>query len=269
MTQLLVLSDLHLEFSDWTPDPDAVAQADIVVLAGDIHVGSQGIDWAVRTFPGKPCIYVIGNHELYSGNVSRTSLGIRAAAKATNIIVLDSDTWSTSAYGAGDPVRFIGTTLWTDFKLFGESRTAVLGAMYHAKRHMTDFGTITFGTTGWMTPGQSVILHNAAVEYLKGRLAEPFVGKTVVVTHHLPSIRAVAPQFLEDPLSPAFASNLDDLVGKADLWIAGHTHVACDLPADARGKGRIVINPRGYVHDMHSGGYAEQTGWDPRLVLDI
>jgi hypothetical protein len=43
--KIRVLSDLHLEFAGWTPPP---ADADVIVLAGDIHVGVRGIEWARR-----------------------------------------------------------------------------------------------------------------------------------------------------------------------------------------------------------------------------
>ncbi|MDP3311133.1 MAG: metallophosphoesterase family protein, partial [Polaromonas sp.] len=63
--RLHILSDLHLELASFEPDAAAVEQADLVVLAGDIHKGVNGISWARRTFPDKPVIYVAGNHEFY------------------------------------------------------------------------------------------------------------------------------------------------------------------------------------------------------------
>ena len=67
--RLLVLSDLHVEFAPF--DAGLGAQridqgVDVVVLAGDIHVSSQGLVWARQTFPNKPIVYVPGNHE-YDG----------------------------------------------------------------------------------------------------------------------------------------------------------------------------------------------------------
>ena len=46
--KMRVLSDLHLEFQDWNP-PDV--EADIIILAGDIHSGTRGVEWARRHFP--------------------------------------------------------------------------------------------------------------------------------------------------------------------------------------------------------------------------
>jgi hypothetical protein len=67
--KMRVLSDLHLEFQDWNP-PDV--EADVIVLAGDIHSGSRGVEWARRQFPLTPILYVPGNHEFYGRDVQET-----------------------------------------------------------------------------------------------------------------------------------------------------------------------------------------------------
>jgi len=57
-----ILNDLHIEFEDFTPPG---TDADVVVLAGDIGVGTGALPWIERCFPTRPVIYVPGNHELY------------------------------------------------------------------------------------------------------------------------------------------------------------------------------------------------------------
>lgn len=81
----------------------------------------------------------------------------------------------------------------------------------------------------------------------EGELRRPFDGATVLVTHHLPSYRSVAPNFGGHPLNPCYASNLDGLIEryKPALWIHGHTHMSCDYQLGAT---RVVCNPRGYVN---------------------
>ncbi len=79
--------------------------------------------------------------------------------------------------------------------------------MQESKRCITDFHTIRFGSTGWMTPSDSVKLHLVAVEYLQKELATPFAGKTMVVTHHLPSMQSVSEQYKHELTYCAFASN--------------------------------------------------------------
>jgi len=41
--KLHVLSDLHLEFADFTPVSNT---ADVIVLAGDIGLCSEGVTWS-------------------------------------------------------------------------------------------------------------------------------------------------------------------------------------------------------------------------------
>ena len=43
-----VLSDLHLEFGAFTSEP---VKANVIVLAGDTDLGTQGLEWAAKTFP--------------------------------------------------------------------------------------------------------------------------------------------------------------------------------------------------------------------------
>lgn len=81
--RIRVLSDLHLEHHDPPPgldaDPGAPA-ADVVVLAGDIGAGPQGLRWARRTFPTAPVLLVPGNHEAYDLHLHPTIAALRDAA---------------------------------------------------------------------------------------------------------------------------------------------------------------------------------------------
>lgn len=59
--KLHILSDLHLENEGFTiPETNA----DVIVLAGDIHEGTRAIPW-IKEQTDKPVIYVAGNHEYY------------------------------------------------------------------------------------------------------------------------------------------------------------------------------------------------------------
>lgn len=248
--RLLVLSDLHLEHSQWAPDPDVAAAADVVILAGDIHAHTHGLEWAREQFSDKPVIYVAGNHEFYDAHLHAMSIQLRKAAQELGVHYLDNDELVL------DGVRFLGATLWTDFLLHGAANLG--NALHAAGDRITDFHSIRFGSVGWLRPGHTVLLHRVSRDFLAQRLATPFDGKTVVVTHHVPTSRAIAPKYARDILSAAFASNLDSLVELADVWIAGHTHIAADVSV---GKCRVVVNPRGYP--------GEASGWNPRLLIDL
>lgn len=229
--KLHVLSDLHTEFADFSP-PET--DADVVILAGDIGVGLGGIEWAARQFPKALVIYVPGNHEFYGHDIGLTG-GLKAAAPA-NIHVLNND--KLEIHG----IRFLGSTLWTDFNLHGDEEAWF--ARQYAKRLMKDFASIHNGSRRF-TPEDSVELHEASNTWLVGELERKFEGPTVVVTHHLPASTSVAKRYANDPLNPAFASRLEDVIEKhrPDLWIHGHTHAPCDYELFDT---RIICNPLGY-----------------------
>ena len=55
--KLYVLSDLHAESAAFLADPAALEEADVVVLAGDIHCGEYTPFWARKTFGDKPSFW--------------------------------------------------------------------------------------------------------------------------------------------------------------------------------------------------------------------
>jgi predicted phosphodiesterase len=246
--KLHILSDLHTEFAEFDP-PET--DADIVVLAGDIGVGKAGIEWAARQFRESPVIYLPGNHEYYHHDVGITD-DLKACAPA-NIHVLDNDTYEI------DGVRFLGTTLWTDFRLYGEGEAWF--SRQRASRTIDDFTAIRNGDHRF-TPEDSVQLHEKGRAWLVGELQKGYGGSILVVTHHLPATPSIASQYKNDPLNPAFASRLESIIEgyQPDLWIHGHTHVACDYEIYCT---RVVCNPRGYP------GESSAKGFSPALVVEV
>jgi Icc-related predicted phosphoesterase len=261
MVKLLVLSDLHVEFAAFEPDPVAVAAADVVVLAGDIHRGTQGLAWARSAFPDKPIVYVAGNHEFYGHDWTETLEELRHAAKLHGIHFLENDAVEIEG------VRFLGCSLWTDFELFGIERKSEV--MRAASDVMNDFKVIKVKKTPdtyWirgrrLVPGLTVSRHRRSVEWLEQALAGATLSTTVVVTHHAPHARSVAPRFAEDPLTPAFASDLSRLMGGAGLWVHGHMHDSADYLV---GSTRVVCNPRGYP--LRTGSF-ENGAFKPGLIV--
>src|SRR5262245_13108491 len=213
--RIRLLSDLHLELAPFEPPP---ADADLVILAGDIHNGAAGIEWARRHFAG-PVIYVAGNHEPYDGEFHATQAALRAAAAAHDVTFLDC------REHAIEGVRFLGCTLWTDYALQGEEARCLTLDKYAA--WLADYRAIRWGERLFVAE-DSIALHATERAWLAGRLGAPFPGPTVVVTHHAPHPGSVAPQYAGHPLNPAFVTNLEHLMGRARLWIHGHTHRACD-----------------------------------------
>ncbi len=138
-------------------------------------------------------------------------------------------------------VRFLGTTLWTDYCLFRDRSQAF--QMEYAERCLNDHYQIQFGRKRFSAQ-HALELHETAKAWLMAELAKPFAGKTVVVTHHGPHPLSVHPRFASNHLSGAFVSDLSALMPDVDLWLHGHTHDGFDYQV---GRCRVVANPAGYI----------------------
>ena len=250
--KIRVLSDLHLEFLDWIPP---LAHADVVVLAGDIHLGARGMEWARREFPVTPILYVPGNHEFYGGQFQNVMTLLREAAERLGIRMLDEDEFIL------DDTRFLGATLWTDFALNGSEPAELKRAMLNARFGMNDYRVIRYGEMGQLRPQHTRDIHLRQASWLTEKLHEPFVGSTVVITHHLPHRGSINLKYENDSLNPCFSSDLSRLVKEpVSLWIHGHTHDSCDYVANGT---RVVCNPRGYLP------MEPNTAFDPTLVVEV
>jgi Icc-related predicted phosphoesterase len=235
--KLQIMSDLHNEFEH---KPVVRTDADVIILAGDINVKASAIPWILDVYKDTPVVYIAGNHEYYHSDILHVDEKLKKLSRNTNIKFLQN----TMRVVKG--VRFLGTTLWTDFHYNGPELRDYY--MKHAGRGMNDFNIIKYDGKRF-TPKKSFELHVDARHFLKTHLEKMFDGKTVIVTHHAPYNGAVSKEFLNSPLNPAFISDMSDLMldYKPDLWVYGHLHSSFrDVYV---GDTRVVSNPRGYPHD--------------------
>jgi predicted phosphodiesterase len=256
----LVLSDLHRELwrENAPPIEPSVSRPDAVVLAGDIDKGGRAVAWAAEKFAGIPVLYVAGNHEAYGMTLEDAELEIKQATlQHMNVHFLNCDEIMIGN------VRFLGCTLWTDFCLFGKSKR--WGAMIDAREAMNDYKRIRRKSDyRKLHPSDTSRLHAQHRAWLRHRLEQPTTARaTVVITHMAPSMRSVAEEYANDPVSAAFASNLDGLVEMCDLYVHGHMHNHFDYRI---GRGRVVCNPCGYP--QNDGTY-ENVDFDPNLIIEV
>lgn len=252
--KLHILSDLHLSVAAFeVPKTDA----DVIILAGDIARPKEAIAWA-SSFD-KPVLYVPGNHEFYGSNIDSTLKELKQLCSQNDIQVLDNNDVVIGG------VRFLGTTLWTDFQLFGDGEKRDV-AVSEALNFIRDFSRIKMDElSGRMfTPDLSELLFNRHANWLEEKLAEPFPGKTVVITHHAPSTKSIHPRFADSPLNSCFVSDAERLIDgkRVVLWIHGHTHDSFDYAVNGT---RVVCNPRGYSKN----GVNENPKFDPALVIEV
>jgi predicted phosphohydrolase len=245
--KLHLLSDLHLEFAEFdVPKTDA----EVVIIAGDLHVGERGLSWALENFNNQEVIYVIGNHEYYRGTIPKLTDKLRRDAKGTNIHILEDE-----EIILGDVV-FLGCTLWSDFQLLNNLDIAVIAA----QQMMNDFRLIRLSPKyGKIQPSDTAIWHRKSRKWLAEKIKKRKKDKKkiVVSTHHAPSILSVPARFKKDPLSAAFASEMSDFLTemKVDLWVHGHIHDSSDYHI---GTTRVICNPRGYPNEQ-----------DPNFLADM
>jgi hypothetical protein len=186
---------------------DAAPAADVAVVAGDVCEGVEdAITFLARTITLKmPVIFVLGNHEFYGELLQETRRIARSQAhRISNLHLLDDD----EAVIAG--VRFIGSTLWSDYRLYAHGeRVRQARAMATARGQLADHSQILLEPEkpGWVarnfTPRDALALHDASVAFIDRMLARPHDGPTVVVTHHAPHRRSIHPRFSGDALTPA------------------------------------------------------------------
>lgn len=245
--KIQLASDLHLEWLSRKFPGERVVRlvddCDLLVLAGDIHNGTAGVE--AFSDIEVPTIYVMGNHEFYDHDWRPTRTAIKEAVRGTKIQVLDNESVEI------DGVRFVGCTLWTDFLLSDHDQSI---AMLEAGATIADFRAIRNGSNSFSTI-DALTDHMESRAWLQQQLALPYAGKTVVVTHHAPHPLSIAARFQGNPMNAAFISDLEPLVRQADFWLHGHVHDSFDYRV---GKCRVVANPRGYPRrGTMSGAFAD------------
>ncbi|MEZ0308129.1 MAG: metallophosphoesterase [Ramlibacter sp.] len=270
--KIQLMSDLHLEVHPhFVPRP--APQAQLLVLAGDIgsyQSGSQlaGHDFGLERFSPRlgwpvPVLYVPGNHEYDGLDFDDAHARLRETCGRLGITWLERETLVIEG------VRFIGTTLWADFdalvtdtdradpsgaKVFRKREKAFRAANYYLQKTGTTRGGEPMLAPQWRDQGL------ACEAWLRGALAAPFDGSTVVVTHFAPSLRSADPRYGLTPGTAGFCNSLDELLPQARLWLHGHLHCQHDY---VEGGCRVVANTLGYA------ARGEQEGFREQMVIEV
>lgn len=285
--KIQIVSDLHLEF-DEAPDL-ANAGADVLVLGGDTclaehiyrnprqlyHQDGTPVDlsktfssdwhgWDVKRWreffdhlskEWDHVIYIMGNHEHYSGRWDRTETVLREElAHYSNIHLLEMDRLVI------DDVQFLGASLWTDFNR-GDPLTIL-----SARNIMNDYkaiGNFANGSYRKLHPNTTFATHNATIAWMQSQIREHDM-KTVICTHHAPSRQSTHPRYANQyHMNGCFISDCEFVMRKNDqilLWTHGHVHDPWDYMVE---QCRVVCNPRGYP------GEGSRMTFNPNLVIEV
>lgn len=236
-----LLSDVHLERSTYVPPQN---DFDVVILAGDIGVGTQGVEWAQLNFPNATVIYVPGNHEYHHEFKSVSQLFAEMQAVANSKMhVMDRGELILGNY------RFLGATLWSDFAIEGEAWTSI--AMSEASRRIEDFSRIWAENGVLLTPKLARDWHLRDRAWLSFKLKEPFHGETIVITHFGSASQSLSRLFRHQLTNGWFASDLSSEMGRCSYWCHGHVHHSVEdtvegtvLLANPKGDNNALFNPR-------------------------
>ncbi len=269
--KIQLLSDLHLESQPqlrFAPTPGA----DVLVLAGDIGSYQNGsrltdADFGLARFSPRadlaawpvPVLYLPGNHEYDGQDFDATHTRLRETCERLGLVWLERETVLLGG------VRFVGTTLWSDFDALVEpqepSTVAIKKrskAMRAANFYLNKAATQKNGAL-WLADGvreQSLICQ----AWLRSALGTAFDGPTVAVTHFAPSLHSADPRYGLTPGTAGFCNALDDLLPHARLWLHGHLHSRHDY---THRNCRVVCQALGYA------GKGEQEGYNPQKLIEV
>jgi hypothetical protein len=283
--KIQLLSDLHLEVHPhFVPTP--APGADLLVLAGDVGSYQPGSllkddDFGLARFSPQqgwptPVLYVPGNHEYDGLDFDATHVRLRETCERLGITWLEREVVTLqqlmgdqslngpSGHTARESpaVRFVGTTLWTDFDALGPSgvlsatssasTTSANALAQQLKARDKAFRAANFYLKKALTTRNGELMLAAQMRdqalvcqtWLRAVLNEPFNGTTVAITHFAPSLKSADPRYGMTPGTAGFCNALDELLPLAQLWLHGHLHAPSDYVADGC---RVVANPLGYA----------------------
>jgi hypothetical protein len=251
-----VFSDLHLDFAEGFR-PTAVPGVDLAIVAGDVG-HSPDILGHLANWPA-PILFVPGNHEYDGADLSDGDDELLEVCQDLGITMLNCGVHERS--DRSGHVRFVGASRWWDFDLLGVDRREE--CMVFGQRYLRHMGSFWRGQPLHAADVREFALTHRS--WLAATLAEPFDGRTVVITHSGPSARSADPRYGLRPGTASFCNNDDDLFAFADVWIHGHLHCAHDYSV-TQSTGhvtRVVCNPRGYDR------LGEPAGYIADLVIDF
>ncbi len=240
----------------------------------------------------KHFIYVLGNHEHYGSYMSESLQLIKdcladsevmkkitiagnepVKVKIGDVTFLCATMWTDYALGPSDSADLVlfkrdqyarieshiargkpeDAAFLTDFMVDFEKLSDLQAMQMIISRFITDHKRMLDDTGLGVTPAHLAFeVYKPTIAKFDEWLRGQDNSKTVMVTHHMPSFKAVALQYMLEPttrmLNHAFASDLDDFITihQPAYWFFGHTHIKYNGQI-----GRTILhcNPLGYPHE--------------------
>ncbi len=247
-------SDLHLELSanySFLKRKPIKPLGDILILAGDIIYLEERFfihnffDYCSANFDAT--YMICGNHEFYNG--SDVSLYQKPICNniRKNVFIVNNIQIPIK------DVNFVFSTLWSkiDYK-----------NSWEIKNRLNDFYKIKYQNEILSIDKYNELFKNS-YGFINKAIRNNKFKKTVVVTHHAPSILCIAQEHKNSSLNDAFVVDLSKFIynNNIDYWIYGHTHRNV-AEVEINGT-KIVTNQLGYVQ------MDEQSGFKNNAVIEL
>ncbi len=251
--KIKLFSDIHLGFRlDYEPNLEGI---DVLCLAGDIGEGLTAWEFSdklLKKYPILKIVEVPGNHLYYSSH-RMEKIDRRMKEKSEEN---DRYFFLNNSSVVIDNVRFIGSTLWTDFNRMNSTD------IYNIQFGLNDYKYITTEKLNYkgITPFFVNYLYEQSKEYIFNELNNS-KEVCIVVTHHQPFLTES-----NSVLKYAFEVDLTDDFNKAErlctYWFSGHTHCSHRISKPfTNGEVVFISNQLGYPN--------EDTGFQEDLVIEI
>jgi predicted phosphodiesterase len=258
--KIQIASDLHHEAAHRTSLAGALPvrrDADVLVLAGDIHEGSRVIE--LYGDCRVPVIYVAGNQEPVGFVYQELVSELRNCARGTSVHFLQD------AQIALGNVRFLEAMLWTGYSVYP---LQLDGATHATGTAMAEHRRLRRARSRFFRSDDARRHQRRTLRWLNERRDEPFAGKTIVVTHNAPSGLSITQRNRAHYLAAADALNVEILVIKADFWFHGHIHASSDYLV---GNCRVICNPRGLPDENRDNPDVpyENANFDPTFLIEL
>ncbi len=231
-------SDLHLEFREnflFVKSHPFELTGDILVLAGDTFYLKDSTmphinfwRWASENY--QQVMLVPGNHEFYDNG------DITARGDSWKYMFLPNVGYYYNQVVRIDETDIILSTLWSHIREENE---------FCVFRGTNDFRQILYNGHH-LYPEDYNTEHEKCLGFIKQSVIESTAKHIVVVTHHIPTLKAVSKHHKGNTVSNAYVTELGDFIADSqiDYWIYGHSHENIDTEI---GSTKILSNQLGYV----------------------
>jgi predicted phosphohydrolase len=235
-------SDLHLEFQEnrkFLKKYPIKSKGDILILAGDIMPFTQlnnhsgFFNYISDNF--QVTYWIPGNHEYYYFDAA-TKCGAINEKIRENVLLVNN---VSILY---DDIKLIFSTLWSKIRP---------SCQWQIERGVSDFHAIKYNGFRFSSE-QFNRLHEESLDFIVSEISKKDNYKSVVVTHHTPTLKNYPEKYKGSVINDAFAVELFDIIEiyKPALWIYGHTHF--NTPDFNIGSTILITNQLGYVsHGEH------------------